>query len=100
MMNTYFDKIKPFLYLGIFYTILSFILRIIFVFHPITTATFGLDEIIKIFGIGLLAIWLWLLYYAEWSSGRVEAPEFCEQMNKRVGRDYGNFGRKTINYMS
>lgn len=47
-------KITPFLYLGIFYLIISLILRIVFFFHPITTASFGFFEIIKVLGIGLL----------------------------------------------
>ncbi|MBS1573413.1 MAG: sulfatase-like hydrolase/transferase, partial [Bacteroidetes bacterium] len=73
---------KPFLYLGIFYTILSFILRIIFVFHPITTATFGLGEIIKIFGIGLLndilvftlASSILAIYFLFLSNGKYNKP--------------------------
>lgn len=47
-------KITPFLYLGIFYLIISLILRIIFFFHPITTAGFGFFEVIKVLSIGLL----------------------------------------------
>ncbi|MDR6921176.1 phosphoglycerol transferase MdoB-like AlkP superfamily enzyme [Chryseobacterium sp. 2987] len=42
------------MYLGIFYLIISLILRIVFFFHPITTASFGFFEIIKVLGIGLL----------------------------------------------
>ncbi|WP_292010393.1 LTA synthase family protein [Chryseobacterium sp.] len=47
-------KIKPFLYLGIFYLIVSLLLRIVFFFHPITTADFGFFEIIKVISIGLV----------------------------------------------
>ncbi|MDR2234642.1 MAG: sulfatase-like hydrolase/transferase [Chryseobacterium sp.] len=47
-------KIAPFLYLGIFYLIISLILRVVFFFHPITTVSFGFFEIIKVLGIGLL----------------------------------------------
>lgn len=47
-------KIKPFLYLGIFYWIISFVLRLIFFFHPITTANFGFFEILKIILIGFV----------------------------------------------
>lgn len=50
----YAQKIKPFLYLGVFYLIASLIIRIIFLFLPITTASFGAFEIIKIFTIGLI----------------------------------------------
>ena len=54
-LNKMFSKkIAPFLYLGIFYLIISLILRIVFFFHPITTASFGFFEVIKVLGIGLL----------------------------------------------
>lgn len=48
------SKIKPFLYLGIFYLVISLIIRIVFFFHPITTASFGFFEVIKVLSIGLL----------------------------------------------
>ncbi|PQA94541.1 sulfatase [Chryseobacterium shigense] len=48
------SKIKPFLYLGIFYLIISLIVRVVFFFHPITTASFGFFEVIKVLSIGLL----------------------------------------------
>lgn len=47
-------KIKPFLYLGVFYLIVSLIIRLIFFFHPITTASFGFFEILKVLSIGFL----------------------------------------------
>lgn len=50
----YPQKIKPFLYLGIFYLIISLIIRVIFFFHPITTASFSVFEIIKVLSIGFL----------------------------------------------
>ncbi|KXH83201.1 sulfatase [Chryseobacterium kwangjuense] len=53
-MYMFSGKIKPFLYLGIFYLIISLIIRIIFLLHPITTASFGFLEIIKVLSIGLL----------------------------------------------
>ncbi|WP_306618392.1 LTA synthase family protein [Chryseobacterium ginsenosidimutans] len=46
------QKIKPFLYLGVFYLSLSLIVRLVFIFHPITTASFGVFEILKILLIG------------------------------------------------
>lgn len=46
------QKLKPFLYLGIFYVIISLILRMIFFFHPITNASFGFFEILKILAVG------------------------------------------------
>ena len=48
------QKIKPFLYLGIFYLAISLILRIIFIFHPITVASFGVFESLKIILVGLI----------------------------------------------
>ncbi|MCS3530074.1 LTA synthase family protein [Chryseobacterium sp. JUb7] len=47
-------KIKPFLYLGVFYLLISFILRIIFLFHPITTAHLGFLHILKVLSIGMV----------------------------------------------
>lgn len=48
-------KIKPFLYLGIFYLLVSLVLRIVFIFHPITNADFGVFESLKIILVGLLS---------------------------------------------
>lgn len=50
----YLQKIKPFLTLGIFYLIVSFLLRLVFVFHPITTDHFSIGDIIKVASIGLV----------------------------------------------
>lgn len=48
------NKIKPFLYLGGFYVLLSAILRIIFIFHPITDSHFTFGEIMRIFVLGFV----------------------------------------------
>lgn len=50
----YLQKIKPFLTLGIFYLIVSFLLRLVFVFHPITTDHFSIGDILKVASIGLV----------------------------------------------
>lgn len=50
----YVKKIKPFLYLGVLYLLISLILRIVFLFHPITTASFGFFEILKVLVIGII----------------------------------------------
>jgi phosphoglycerol transferase MdoB-like AlkP superfamily enzyme len=50
----YVKKIKPFLYLGALYLLISLILRIVFLFHPITTASFGFFEILKVLVIGII----------------------------------------------
>lgn len=49
----YPQKIKPFLYLGFFYLIVSLIVRIVFFFHPITTASFGFFEVLKVLVVGV-----------------------------------------------
>ncbi|SMP03466.1 LTA synthase family protein [Chryseobacterium profundimaris] len=50
----FFQKIKPFLYLGIFYLSISLLLRITFIFHPITTADFSILEVVKIVFTGIV----------------------------------------------
>jgi len=50
----FLQKIKPFFYLGIFYLTISLALRLIFIFHPITTADFSFFEVVKILMIGIL----------------------------------------------
>lgn len=49
----YPQKIKPFLYLGFFYLIVSLIVRVVFFFHPITTASFGFFEVLKVLVVGI-----------------------------------------------
>lgn len=49
-----FSKLKPFLYLGLFYLIISFLLRLVFFFHPITTTAFGIIDSIGILLLGTL----------------------------------------------
>lgn len=48
-------RIKPFLYLGFVYIFLSFILRLIFIFHPITNSSFGVGEFLQMIFLGLIA---------------------------------------------
>lgn len=50
----YLNKIKPFLYLGGFYLLLSLLLRVVFFVHPITTSDFSFFEILKVLFVGLL----------------------------------------------
>lgn len=50
----FIQKIKPFLYLGSFYLIVSLLLRTVFLLDPITTAHFGVLEILKIFAVGFI----------------------------------------------
>jgi len=46
--------LRPFLYLGVFYLTISFILRIVFFVHPITTSSFGILESIRILSVGMV----------------------------------------------
>ena len=78
----YLQKVKPFLYLGIFYLIVSFLLRLVFVFHPITTADFSFAEILKVSSLGLvndilvftIASSFLALYFLFLSNGKYQKP--------------------------
>ncbi|WP_213197029.1 LTA synthase family protein [Cloacibacterium caeni] len=78
----YLQKVKPFLYLGIFYLIVSFLLRLVFVFHPITTADFSFAEILKVTSVGLvndilvftIASSFLALYFLFLSNGKYQKP--------------------------
>lgn len=52
---TFYKKFSPFYNLGIFYFSISFILRVVLFFHPITQSSFTLIESLKIFILGLLS---------------------------------------------
>ncbi len=47
--------IKPFIYLGIIYIAISFLLRLVFMFHPITTSDFGIVDAFKMLFAGALS---------------------------------------------
>ncbi len=53
-LSNYKKWLKPFLYLGGFYCLVSIILRIIFIFHPITTDHFSVLESLQMIGFGLV----------------------------------------------
>lgn len=66
-------KFSPFYNLVIFYIIVSIVLRIVLVFHPITQSSFAFIDIVKIFTFGLLSdffvfvlvsgfLWLYLIF--------------------------------------
>ena len=54
-MAYFLKKLNPFLYIGSLYVVLSLLLRIVFIMHPITTAKFSAGEIVKLFWVGLLS---------------------------------------------
>lgn len=78
----YFKKHSPFVNLLILFIIVNVFLRIVLLFHPITQSSFGILEIVKIFGFGLLSdvfvfvvasafLWLYLLFL---SNSKYEKP--------------------------
>jgi len=65
----FYKKFSPLFNLALFYFIVSFILRIVLFFHPITQSSFTILESLKIFSLGLISdffvfvvasIFLWL----------------------------------------
>jgi phosphoglycerol transferase MdoB-like AlkP superfamily enzyme len=70
---TFLRKTSPFYTLALFYIVVSFILRIVLLFHPITQTSFVFIDTIKIFVLGLLSdffvfvvasafLWLYLIF--------------------------------------
>ncbi|MCC9065119.1 LTA synthase family protein [Flavobacterium piscisymbiosum] len=70
---TFYKKLSPFYNLALFYCIISFILRIILLFHPITQSSFTILESLKIFCLGFISdiftfivasvfLWLYLIF--------------------------------------
>ena len=66
-------KFSPFYNLMLFYIIVSIVLRIVLLLHPITQSSFGFIDIVKIFGFGLISdffifvlvsgfLWLYLIF--------------------------------------
>ena len=53
-MNQLLSKLKPFLYVGGLYIIISLVLRIIFMAHPITTTSFSFGQVLGILLVGSL----------------------------------------------
>ena len=78
----FLNKIKPFLYLGGFSILLSFLLRIVLINHPITTSSFSFFEIVKILFIGfvndgfvfILASFLLAIYFLFLSNSKYKKP--------------------------
>jgi phosphoglycerol transferase MdoB-like AlkP superfamily enzyme len=70
---TFIKKFSPFKNLLLFYILVSVILRIVLLFHPITQSSFGFGALLKIFFLGLLSdifvflvasvfLWLYLIF--------------------------------------
>ena len=54
-MKSFLERIKPFAYIAILYLLVSFVMRAIFMLHPITTTTFSVWSVIKMITIGLIS---------------------------------------------
>ncbi len=54
-MKTFLNKLKPFLFVAELYVVLSLILRLICMFHPITTASFSVGDVLQMLLVGTLA---------------------------------------------
>ncbi|MHC0445223.1 LTA synthase family protein [Flavobacterium sp. 3-218] len=78
----FYKKLSPFYNLALLYFIVSFILRIVLLFHPITQSSFTFTESLKIFSFGLLSdffvfiaaslfLWLYLIFI---SNSKYNAP--------------------------
>ena len=70
---TLYKKLSPFYNLALFYFIISFVLRIVLFFHPITQSSFTFFESLKIFTLGLISdafvfivasifLWMYLIF--------------------------------------
>ena len=70
-MNQLLNRLKPFLYVGGLYIVISFILRIIFMGHPITTTSFSFGQVLGMLLVGtfndifitILALSILVLYF-------------------------------------
>ena len=54
-MKSFVEKIKPFAYITVLYLLVSFVMRAIFMLHPITTTTFLVWSVVKMITIGLIS---------------------------------------------
>ena len=53
-MKAWLSRLKPFLYVGGLYIVISFILRIIFMGHPITSTSFSWGQVLGMLLVGTL----------------------------------------------
>ncbi len=78
----YISKLKPYFYLGMFDGLVSMMVRIVFIFHPITSVKFGVFECLKILFIGgmtdvlvfILASSIFMLYSLFLSASKYKKP--------------------------
>lgn len=81
-MKALLSKLKPFLYVGGLYIVISFVLRIIFMGHPITTTSFSLVQVLGMLLVGsfndifitILALSILVLYFLFIANVKYQKP--------------------------
>ena len=81
-MNQLLNRLKPFLYVGGLYIIISLVLRIIFMAHPITTTSFSIWQVLGMLLVGslndvfiiCLALSILVLYFLFISNVKYQKP--------------------------
>ena len=81
-MKALLSRLKPFLYVGGLYIVISFVLRIIFMGHPITTTSFSLGQVLGMLLVGIfndifitiLALSILVLYFLFIANVKYQKP--------------------------
>ena len=81
-MKVLLSKLKPFLYVGGLYIVISFVLRIIFMGHPITTTSFSLGQVLGMLLVGsfndifitILALSILVIYFLFIANVKYQKP--------------------------
>lgn len=81
-MKALLSKLKPFLYVGGLYIVISFVLRIIFMGHPITATSFSLGQVLGMLLVGtfndifitILALSILVLYFLFIANVKYQKP--------------------------
>lgn len=81
-MKALLSKLKPFLYVGGLYIVISFVLRIIFMGHPITTTSFSLVQVLGMLLVGsfndifitILALSILVIYFLFIANVKYQKP--------------------------
>ena len=81
-MKALLSRLKPFLYVGGLYIVISFVLRIIFMGHPITTTSFSLGQVLGMLLVGsfndifitILALSILVIYFLFIANVKYQKP--------------------------
>ena len=81
-MKAWLSKLTPFFYVGGLYIVISFVLRIIFMGHPITTTSFSLGQVLGMLLVGtfndifitILALSILVLYFLFIANVKYQKP--------------------------